>query len=148
MPVRKPCEYLWFVGDYASFNPVLTEITQRTAEVFQKAGVDFGILNEDERNAGNDVRRAGEEGLFEILVEQNSEAFQNADFKAVVTTDPHTYNTLKNEYPPEALQGKPVLHYTELLDQLITSGSSNSARNWAIRSPITIVLPGALQRNF
>ena len=119
---KEEVEYLWFVGDYASFNPALTEITQRTAQVFQKAGLDFGILYEDERNAGNDVRRVGEEGLFESLVEQNIEAFESAEFKAIITTDPHTYNTLKNEYPPEAFKGRPVLHYAELLDQLISSG--------------------------
>jgi Fe-S oxidoreductase/nitrate reductase gamma subunit len=119
---KEESEYLWFVGDYASFNPVLTEITQRTAEVFQKAGVDFGILYDAERNAGNDVRRVGEEGLFEILVEKNAESLQESQWKAIVTTDPHSYNTLKNEYPDEAIKGRPVLHYTELLDQLISSG--------------------------
>lgn len=119
---KEEAEYLWFVGDYASFNPVLTEITQRTAEVLQKAGVDFGLLYDDERNAGNDVRRVGEEGLYEILVEKNTEALSAAQFKTVITTDPHTYNTLKNEYPPEALNDRPILHYAELLDQLISSG--------------------------
>lgn len=119
---KEAAEYLWFVGDYASFNPVLTEITQRTAEVLQKAGVDFGLLYDGERNAGNDVRRVGEEGLFEILVEQNTEALAKAEFSAIITTDPHTYNTLKNEYPEEAIKGRPVLHYAELLDQLIASG--------------------------
>jgi Fe-S oxidoreductase/nitrate reductase gamma subunit len=125
---KEPVEYLWFVGDYASFNPVMTEITARTAEVFQKAGLDFGILYDDERNAGNDVRRAGEEGLFEILVEQNTEALQSAEFKTIITTDPHTYNTLKNEYPLEALKGAHIYHYTEVLDKLIQSGKLKLAR--------------------
>jgi Fe-S oxidoreductase/nitrate reductase gamma subunit len=125
---KEPVEYLWFVGDYASFNPVMTEITARTAEVFQKAGLDFGILYDDERNAGNDVRRAGEEGLFETLVEQNTEALQSAEFKTIITTDPHTYNTLKNEYPAEALNGAGIYHYAELLDQLIQSGKLQLTR--------------------
>ncbi|NPV85891.1 MAG: 4Fe-4S dicluster domain-containing protein [Anaerolineae bacterium] len=119
---KEPVEYLWFVGDYASYNPALTDITAKTAEVFQQAGVDFGILYEGERNAGNDVRRVGEEGLFEMLVEKNSMAFAKSEFKAIVTTDPHSYNTLKNEYPADAVGGRPVLHYAELLDQLIASG--------------------------
>jgi Fe-S oxidoreductase/nitrate reductase gamma subunit len=119
---REPVDYLWFVGDYASYNPTLNEITQRTAEVFQKAGIDFGILYEAERNAGNDVRRVGEEGLFEMLVEKNVMAMGKCEFKAIVTTDPHSYNTLKHEYPPDVIAGRPVLHYTELLDQLIASG--------------------------
>ena len=117
---KEAVEYLWFVGDYASYSPSLTEITQKTAEVFQQAGVDFGIMYKGENHAGNDVRRAGEEGLFEMLVEKNVMAMKRCKYQAVVTTDPHTYNTLKNEYPANGKQ--PVLHYTELLDQLIASG--------------------------
>jgi len=117
---REDVEYLWFVGDYASYSPTLTEITQKTAEVFQQAGVDFGIMYKGENHAGNDVRRAGEEGLFEMLVEKNVKAMKRCKYQAIVTTDPHTYNTLKNEYPANGKQ--PVLHYTELLDQLIASG--------------------------
>ena len=116
---REPVEYLWFVGDYASYNATLTDITQKTAAVFQQAGLDYGILYDGERNAGNDVRRIGEEGLFEMLVEKNKAVMEKSTYKAIVTTDPHSYNTLKNEYH---LDGMPVLHYTELLDQLISSG--------------------------
>jgi Fe-S oxidoreductase len=119
---REPVEYLWFVGDYASYHANLTELTQKTAEVFRQAGLDFGILYDAERNSGNDVRRVGAEGLFEMLSEENVAALERCDFKAIVTTDPHTYNTLKNEYPPEINGGKPILHYSELLDQLIASG--------------------------
>ena len=116
---KEPVEYLWFVGDYASFNPAVSETTVKTARVFQQAGLDFGILYDAERNAGNDVRRVGEEGLFEVLVEQNSKALAKADFKAIITTDPHTYNTLKNEYPEEVINGRPILHYSEVLEELI-----------------------------
>jgi Fe-S oxidoreductase/nitrate reductase gamma subunit len=119
---KEPVEYLWFVGDYASYHASLTEITQKTVDVFRQAGLDFGILYEGERNSGNDVRRVGEEGLFEMLSEENVAALERCDFKAIVTTDPHTYNTLKNEYPPEINGGRPILHYSELLDQLISSG--------------------------
>ncbi len=117
---KEAVEYLWFVGDYASYSPSLTEITQKTAEIFQQVGVDFGIMYKGENHAGNDVRRAGEEGLFEMLVEKNVKAMKRCKYQAIVTTDPHTYNTLKNEYPANGRQ--PVLHYTELLDQLIASG--------------------------
>jgi Fe-S oxidoreductase len=115
-------EYLWFVGDYASYNATMTGITQMTAQVFQKAGVDFGILYDGERNAGNDVRRIGEEGLFEMLVEKNAKVMGKCQFKTIVTTDPHSYNTLKNEYPANGTGQHTVLHYAELLDQLIASG--------------------------
>ncbi|HEY44194.1 MAG TPA: 4Fe-4S dicluster domain-containing protein [Anaerolineae bacterium] len=119
---KEPVDYLWFVGDYASYHASLTDVTRKTVEVFQKAGLDFGILYEGERNSGNDARRAGEEGLFEMLVEENTAAISQCEFKAIVTTDPHTYNTLKHEYPAEVNGDRPILHYAELLDQLITSG--------------------------
>jgi Fe-S oxidoreductase/nitrate reductase gamma subunit len=119
---REEVEYLWFVGDYASYSPTLTDISLTTAKVFQNAGVDFGILYDSERNAGNDVRRAGEEGLFEMLAEKNMMALTKSKYKSIVTTDPHTYNTFKNEYQFNG-DGRPtILHYAELLDQLIASG--------------------------
>ena len=119
---KEASEYLWFVGDYASYHPGLKAITFQTAETFQNIGLDFGILYEGERNAGNDVRRVGEEGLFEMLVEQNAAAFGKSTFETIVTTDPHSYNTLKHEYPANGNSHRLVLHYTELLDQLIASG--------------------------
>ena len=118
---KEPVEYLWFVGDYASFDPRVENITRLTANLFQRAGLDFGLLYEGERNAGNDVRRVGEEGLFEMLRDRNLQSLAKAKFKAIVTTDPHTYNTLKNEYPWDG-QAVEVLHYTELLERLVVDG--------------------------
>jgi len=120
---REPVEYLWFVGDYASYSPALTETTLKTAEVLQRAGVDFGILYEGERNAGNDVRRVGEEGLYEMLAEKNLSAISRCKYEKILTTDPHSYNTLKNEYDFNGKGSRPVLHIAELLDQLIATGA-------------------------
>jgi Fe-S oxidoreductase len=118
---KEPVEYLWFVGDYASYDPRCEDITKTTAHVFAQAGLDFGLLYEAERNAGNDVRRVGEEGLFEMLRDKNLQAFGKAKFQKIVTTDPHTYHTLKNEYPWNG-QRPELRHYTEILDGLIQSG--------------------------
>ena len=96
---REDVDWLWFVGDFASFDVRVQEATRLVARVFQAAGIDFGILYEGERNAGNDVRRAGEEGLFELLVEHNVGQLSKARFRRIVTTDPHTLNTLRFEYP-------------------------------------------------
>ncbi|NIS82784.1 MAG: 4Fe-4S dicluster domain-containing protein [Anaerolineales bacterium] len=119
---KEPVDYLWFVGDYGSYHASLTDITRKTADVFQKAGLDFGILYDGERNSGNDARRAGEEGLFEMLVEDNVATLSKCEFKSLVTTDPHTFNSLKNEYPDEINGDRRILHYTELLDQLLDTG--------------------------
>jgi Fe-S oxidoreductase len=118
---KEPVDYLWFVGDYASFDPRVIPSTRAMARVLDFARVNFGILYEDEQNAGNDLRRIGEEGLFEMLSEKNQKSLALARFKQVVTTDPHTYNVLKNEYP--AIGGdRRVIHSTELLAQLFRAG--------------------------
>jgi Fe-S oxidoreductase len=126
---RDPVEYLWYVGDYASFDPRVQEVTRAAARVFAGAGLDFGILYDAEQNAGNDVRRLGEEGLFEMLRDKNLAALEGSEFRTIVTTDPHTYHVLKNEY---GLDGT-VKHYTEVLDGLISSGSLPVARNGGAR---------------
>ncbi|HNQ95616.1 MAG TPA: (Fe-S)-binding protein [Anaerolineales bacterium] len=118
---EEPVEHLWFVGDTASFDERVIPNTKMVARLFNQGGLDFGIMYQNESNAGNDVRRVGEEGLFEQLVEQNMEAFGKAQFKQIVTTDPHSFNTLKNEYPQ--FGGKfEVKHYTVTLLKLFEEG--------------------------
>ncbi|MBI4456608.1 MAG: 4Fe-4S dicluster domain-containing protein [Acidobacteria bacterium] len=118
---KEPVEYVWFVGDFASFDPRLQRITCAVAEVLYRAGVDFGILYDGEKNSGNDVRRVGEEGLFEMLAEDNIKMLRKARFREIFTTDPHTLNTLRNEYGE--LGGNYVIHhYTGLLAKLIDQG--------------------------
>lgn len=119
---KEPVDILWFVGDFASFNQSCTDSTRKVAEVLTAAGIDFGIVKKGEKNAGNDVRRVGEEGLFESLAEQNIELLEGCEFNRIMTTDPHTFNALKNEYP--ALGGNyEVVHYSTLLLELLDSGA-------------------------
>jgi Fe-S oxidoreductase len=118
---KTPVQYLWFVGDFASYDPRLQALSRQVAEVFQRIGLDFGILYDAERNAGNDVRRVGEEGLFEMLAEHNVAALGEATFQEIVTTDPHTLNALRHEYPDRGGRYT-VLHYTTLLAKLIADG--------------------------
>jgi Fe-S oxidoreductase len=115
---KEPVEYLWLVGDYASFDPRVQAVSAAAARVFERAGLSFGILYEAEQNSGNDVRRAGEEGLFETLRDKNLAALGKAKFERIVTGDPHTYHALKNEYG----RANGVVHTTQLLDELIASG--------------------------
>jgi Fe-S oxidoreductase len=118
---KEQVEYLWFVGDFASFDERAQAASRAVATILHDAGISFGLLYEGERNAGNDIRRVGEEGLFELLVEQNMGALGEAQYEAIFTTDPHSLNTLRNEYPQYGLD-KPVYHYTELLADLVTNG--------------------------
>ena len=110
------------MGDYASYDPRNQDVSRTVARLFRAAGVDFGLLYESERTAGNDVRRVGEEGLFESLTEHNLEAMGAAQqFDAIVTTDPHSYNTIRNEYPDFG-EVAPIRHYTSVLAELMESG--------------------------
>jgi Fe-S oxidoreductase len=115
---KERVDYLWFVGDYASFDPRNQRNTQALARVLRHAEVDFGILYEGEKTAGNDVRRTGEEGLFASLAEENVEAISRCRFRRIVSSDPHTYNTLKNEYPDFGGAWE-VLHHSQLLLELV-----------------------------
>src|SRR5262249_49139516 len=118
---REPVEVLWFVGDYASFDPRSQQVSRALARILHEAGVDFGILYDGESNAGNDVRRAGEEGLFEMLAETNVAALEECEIQRIVTSDPHSLNTLVNESPDYGARW-PVLHHTELLLELVQGG--------------------------
>ena len=130
---KEPVKYLWYVGDFASFNKNCQDTTRKVAQVLQAAGVDFGIMGKKEKSAGNDVRRTGEEGLFEALVEQNIETIEKCDFEEIFTTDPHTYNTLKNEYPKQD-GAYPVKHYSTLLLELIQSGDIQLSKKLDIKA--------------
>jgi Fe-S oxidoreductase/electron transfer flavoprotein alpha/beta subunit len=115
-------EYLWFVGDYASFDPRNQRVSRTVARLLKAAKLDFALLHEGERTAGNDIRRAGEEGLFEMLVEHNRTQISNAKpFRRIITTDPHSYNTLRNEYP-EFGHVAEIDHYSTILAELLRTG--------------------------
>ena len=112
--VGGPVDVLWFVGDYASFHPRVQMVSQAVAQVFNVIGVDFAILGPEEFSDGDSQRLAGERGLFEMLAEKNGQVFNKYTFSQIVTTDPHAYNALKNEYPKLGIV-YPVKHYTQFL---------------------------------
>ncbi|WP_374379639.1 heterodisulfide reductase-related iron-sulfur binding cluster [Dongia sp.] len=118
---KEPVDILWFVGDYASYDPRILPITTKVARTLHECGVDFGILYDTEQNSGNDVRRVGEEVMFETLARHNIEAIDGCSFKRIMTTDPHSLNALRQEY---RLFGKEyeVVHYTQLLLELLQAG--------------------------
>lgn len=117
----EPVDILWFVGDYASFDPRNQKVTRAFAKLMNAAGVDFGLLFEGEMNAGNDVRRVGEEGLYEFLATSNIQSLGDCDFNSIVTTDPHSYNTIRNEYPDFGGSYE-IQHYSTVVKKLLEEG--------------------------
>jgi Fe-S oxidoreductase len=111
---KRPVEILWFVGDYASYHPRVKKSAIAFAKILQALGVDFGILGPEEVSDGDSLRLAGESGLFEMLAEKNAQAFEKYEFNEIITTDPHAFNAIKNEYPHLDIS-YPVRHYTQFL---------------------------------
>jgi len=112
--LKQPVEVLWYVGDYGSFHPRLQEVSRALAKLLQVLGVRFGILGPEEVSDGDSQRLAGEPGLFETLARKNSQALNKYQFQRIVTTDPHAFNALKNEYPALGIS-YPVQHITQFL---------------------------------
>ncbi len=112
-------EFLYFVGCTASSDPRIQEIAKALVFNLQRAEVDFGILGNEEQCCGNEIRRMGEAGLFDELVEGNLQRFESYEIEHIITLCPHGFNVFKNEYP----QGKfNVLHATQLLAKRLEEG--------------------------
>ncbi|WP_339063770.1 (Fe-S)-binding protein [Tepidibacillus marianensis] len=114
-------EYLFFVGSMGSFDNRSKKIAQSLVKIFQKAGITFAILGNEEKNSGDSARRLGNEYLFQQLATENIANFQKYNVKRIVTIDPHAYNAFKNEYPEFGLEAE-VYHHTEVLAKLIQEG--------------------------
>ncbi|MDP6180096.1 MAG: (Fe-S)-binding protein, partial [Desulfatiglandales bacterium] len=111
-------DVLYFVDSYGSYDPRIQDIALSIVKSLHIAGVDFGILGPHEKDSGHQVRRMGEEGLFQLLVEENLEILKGIRFKRIITTDPHAFNTLKNDYPASF----EVYHYLQVFLSLIETG--------------------------
>lgn len=112
-------EWLWFVGCAPSYDPRSQEVAKSLVKILNHAGVETGFLGEEERCCGDSARRLGEEGLFQLLAEENSARLNEAGAEKILTTSPHCYNVFSNEYPK--LNGE-VWHYTQLLAELVRAG--------------------------
>ena len=112
-------EYLFFSCCVPAFDGKIRRMAISTAELMKKAGVDFGIIGNEERCCGESVRKAGSEKIFMSLAKRNIETFAGA--RKVIAISPHCYHTFKNEYPELGAEFE-VIHYTQLLDQLIQEG--------------------------
>ena len=93
--VADGAEYMYYVGCSPSYDPRVQQVTRSIVRLFQQGGVDFGILGEEESCCGSEVRRLGEAGLFEMIVEENLELFKGYNVSKMFTTSPHCFNALR-----------------------------------------------------
>lgn len=120
---EKPnAEYLFYVGCAGSFNDRNKKVTVAFAKLLMKAGVDFAILGKEELCNGETARRAGNEYLAKTMIDANIEVLKRYNVKKILSTCPHCFNTLKNEYPEFGFKAEVVMHHTDMIDQLIKAG--------------------------
>lgn len=114
-------EILFWVGCAGSFDQRAQRVTRSFVEILEHAGISFAILGKEEMCTGDPARRAGNEFLFQMMAYNNIQTMNMYGVKKIVTTCPHCFNTLKNEYPE--LGGTfEVISHAVFLQQLIQEG--------------------------
>ncbi len=120
-PYDEGMEILYFVGCYFSYDPRMKKVARATVDIFNKAGVDFGILGNDENCCGESIRKTGSEKVFKQLARDNIKTFIDRGVKRLVVSSPHCLHTFKNEYP-EFMVNFEVMHLSQYLMELVDAG--------------------------
>ncbi|HLV63072.1 (Fe-S)-binding protein [Galbibacter sp.] len=114
-------DVLFWVGCAGSFDDRAKRITKAFVKLLDKAGVNFAVLGTEEGCTGDPAKRAGNEMLFQMQAMSNIEVLNSYEIKKIVTSCPHCFNTIKNEYP--SLGGNyQVVHHTQFLRSLLEEG--------------------------
>jgi Fe-S oxidoreductase len=124
LPVKRfteGMEILYFVGCYCSYDPRMKKVAVATADILNRAGVEFGILGTKESCCGESIRKIGSEDVFKRLARENIKHFIDNGVKKILVSSPHCYHTFKNEYP-EFMVNFEVVHIAQYLAQLVADG--------------------------
>jgi heterodisulfide reductase subunit D len=120
-PNGKTPDILFWVGCAGSFDDRAKKITKSFVRILNKINISYAILGPEESCTGDPAKRAGNEFLFQMQAISNIETLNKYGVKKIVTTCPHCFNTLKNEYP--GLGGNyDVFHHTQFLKNLLDTG--------------------------
>lgn len=120
-PFTEEMEILYFPCCYLSYDTRLKKVARATADILNRAGIDFGILGSKENCCGESIRKTGNEKLFKRLARENIKAFVDNGVKKILVSSPHCYHTFKNEYP-EFMVNFEVVHISQYLFELIQEG--------------------------
>ena len=122
-------EVLYFPCCYPSYDPRLRKVSQATATLLNKAGVNFGILGSKENCCGESVRKAGNEALFKRLARENMKAFIEHGVKKILVSSPHCYHAFKNDYAEFKFNFE-VVHTSQYLFQLMNEGKLKPTKEY------------------
>ena len=121
---NKKAEIVFWVGCAGSFDERAKKITKAFAKILIDSKISFAVLGSEEICTGDPAKRSGNEFLFQMQAMQNISTLDKYGVKKIVTTCPHCFNTLKNEYP-ELGGNYEVLHHSQFLDELIKNQKLN-----------------------
>ncbi|MEN3037844.1 MAG: heterodisulfide reductase-related iron-sulfur binding cluster [Candidatus Kryptonium sp.] len=121
-------EYLLWVGCAGSYDSRYRKVAISVAKLLKLANVSFGILGNEEKCTGDPARRAGNEYLAQMLIQENIQTFSKYNVKKIITICPHCFNTLKNEYPDFGGNYE-VYHHVEFLEKLLIEGRLKLAKS-------------------
>ncbi|MBJ6750300.1 (Fe-S)-binding protein [Geomonas anaerohicana] len=121
-------EYLLFVGCSGAFDARNKQVSVALTRVLDAAGVSYGVLGKEEKCCGDSVRRLGNEYLFDQMAIENVQQFLARGVTKIITQCPHCFTTLKNDYRQYGLELE-VVHHSELINQLLTSGRLETTGN-------------------
>ena len=121
-------EYLFWVGCAGSMVDRNIEVSRSMVKVLDAANVDFGLLGAEEVCTGDPARRVGGELTYQMCAKENIESFERYGIKKVITTCPHCFNTLKNEYSDYGGELE-VIHHSELIEELLHDGRLMPKKN-------------------
>lgn len=114
------CDHFYFACCVPSYDPRGQKVARATSAVLKKAGVNFGVIGEQEFCCGEAVRRVGAEKVFQMAMKTNTELFKKMNVHSVITTSPHCQKTFKTEYP-DCGSGFTTTHISEFLYELIAT---------------------------
>jgi len=117
----KEIDYLFYVGCIRSFDDRNKKVSLAMTRILNHLGIRFAILGMEEGCCGDPARRVGNEYLYQTIAEMNIETFNRYNIKKILTTCPHCYNTLKNEYAQLGFKAE-VIHHTEFLQKSLAEG--------------------------
>lgn len=119
--IQGEVEFLYWVGCAGAYDARNQKVSRAMVKILNTAGVNYAILGKEETCTGDPARRIGNEYLFQMLAAQNVETINRYKFKKILTTCPHCFNTLANEYPQFGGNYQ-VTHHSQLLAELLQNG--------------------------
>jgi Fe-S oxidoreductase len=114
-------EILYFPCCVPSYDPDVKTVARSTATIFNKLGIDYGLISTEVKCCGEAIRKAGHEDTFQSLAQNNISLFSSSGVKTAIVSSPHCYHTFKNEYPELGAEFE-VVHITQYLASLIEQG--------------------------